>query len=455
MSISKYKNRDKKVHDRGHGGRLTKQQRKVKRLREERRQRQDRNILPEYQREMPPFELEHQFRFICVNKAARNPARRSFDISRLVTAVTWEDIGPILTGSISLSSPQTALNQPWQGVSDGSVIKCQVKMGAKWIEIWRMRIWVPSEELESASGTFRLADDLRLLRQNEDDFEYKKSKKDRRHKKGWEPWEVVLDVLKRFRVRAGRLAKPKLKHKITDLTDPWTDPLSIIEKAYDHASNENGKTYILRWRNGRLNVEPLRRQPVLYSMRQQILSAVITHNRGKKFYTALTVTASRAKHKSKKKEKIEVEVVHNRAVKRYGYIHGKLDLKREFDSEEAVRKQGKRRLAREIRRKTDNTITLSHPGIPFIRRGDAIRVHLPEFGFTDRQRPKKVYKGGYFSVLFVKSVTHTATTGSYTMDIEFGQQDAYAEQLESMREARDKDRRNKKRKERKGKSGGS
>lgn len=452
MAISKFKNRNKATKDRGHGGRLTKAQRKHKRLREESRQRQDRNILPEYQRKLPPFKLEHQFRFTCIKHDAKSKGNLPVDISRLVTSVTWSDVGPVLTGEITLSSPISWTVQHWQGVEDGNVIKCQVRMGAKWVELWRMRIWVPQEELESQSGVFTLADDLRLLQHNEGDFKYKKSKKQPKHKHGWEPWEIVIDVLKRFRVRVGRLAKPKLKNKITDLTDPSTNVLDIVERAYKHASDENGKTYILRWKNGRLNVDPLRRQPALYSMRRQISSALITHQRGKKFFTALTVTASKSKHGSKKKEKIEVEIVDNRAVKHYGYIHGKLNLKRQFDSKEAVRTQGQRRLARQIRRQTDNTIHITHPGIPFVRRGDAIRIHLPEFGFTDKQRPKQVYKGGYFSVLYVKSITHNVNPGSYTMDMEFSQQDAFAEQKESEREAKDKSLREEKHKARKAKN---
>lgn len=423
-----------------------KRERQKQRTRERNRQRRDRNVLRLYKDKRPDLPLgKFEFRFVVLRAKNKKLTKfRRIEISDQVESCNWLDEGVVLTGQVVVRTPEH--DRDHSAVRDGDMIKCEVRWGGKWREIWRMRVWASSETISDGTVTLDLYDDLRNLEVSKISVEYTKTKKGK-HKKGWRASEIVADLAKRFRFKLGKVAKGK--RKITDLTMDKVSGIDPIIKAYKLEQEETGKQYVLRWKNGKLNVLPLRRQKLLYTLKDQIREAIIGHARDEKFFTALKATANLSKGDSKKKDKIETTVLHREAVKRYGYIEHEWECNREVDSKAQLIKLAKRKISKSVRKRTLDEIQISHSGIPFIRKGDAIRVLLPAYGFKDKPRPQSIYKGGHKSILFVKSASHSIVAGDYTMDLTLGIEDPYAEMLEDVREKRDEKRREEKRQKRK------
>lgn len=426
--------------------------RRMKRQRHKNQTIKDHNALGQYKGPIKPVDLDttEEWRITALRKPDR---KNKFKVQRrldpFIEGVEWLDEGPVLEGTLTFREPVKELKDRAM-IFDGDMVKCEMRgsRGGKWHEIWRMRCWGIDLALSTGTNSLPLKDDLANLQIDEGDYKFKKKKKGRR-KKGWRAFEITRAVCKDARVRVGKLAKTK--RWIEDLTMMKAHPLDVIIKAYQLEKEETGKSYVIRWRNGKLNIEPLRRNKWLYTLRSQITEALITHERSTDapFYTVLTLTASKEKGgDSKKKEKLEVTVGHKPAMQRYGRIRHTDTVDGKVKNKAQLRKIAKRRLAKVIKKRTANSITVNHPGIPWIRRGDAVRIRLPEYGYKDKKRPWRIFGGGHYSVLFVQSIQHSIQAGSYAMDITFDIEDPIAEQRASIREAKNKKKREEKRKKR-------
>jgi hypothetical protein len=256
--------------------------------------------------------------------------------------------------------------------------------------------------------TFELQSDLALLQKSKDDFKFKKDKK---HPRGWHPHDVVKAVCRRYGVKVGRLARTN--HRIKNLTQQNASPLDIIIKAYERERVQEGRTFIIDYSRGKLEILPFRRSQTMLFLGPTLLEAEYTRSLKEDFATVLTVrstkSVSRGKRK-KKKVRIQVPAVprNDKFVQRYGFIHQKFTAK-DADTLAEVRKEAKRHLLK--MRKPEKELTLSHPGITRVKRGQAIKVYVPE---VDLQ-----------SICFVKGVSHTVAAGNYNMDITIAWKDPY------------------------------
>lgn len=427
----------------------TKQDQKSRKRRRERRQREqrqrrDRNVA----RRFGPAEKVHfihklKYRVILVRTGVKNKNKRYADISRLVQSISWDEEGIILTGSVSVKAPKLTENEDKGFVArDGNIIKLDGWWGGRWRNIFRMRVKVPEENIGAREGTFTLADDAELVQMSKGDFKFKKNKN---HPKGWKCHQVAIQTGRQFKFPLGHIAKGK--KDITGLVEHGASPLDVVAKAYKEERQYTGRRFIFNWRHGKLQINKLRRNELLYVLKEQILDAAVQRERGESFFTALQLTAN-TKKSDRKHKKLEATVVHHRAARRYGYIIRPHRLKRVVKSRQEMVTLGRRILARSIRKHTLPTISVTHTGIPWIRRGDAIEIDLPRYGFTHKLRPSPPFDGGSYNIVFVTKGHHSITSSGYMMQLEFGITDPIAEQKQDERNARDRRRRANKRKQR-------
>jgi len=411
---------------------------------ERRRKKRDMNILRGYTK---PRELRFvkklRYRVIVVRTGQRNRKRRYADITGIVESVTWSDTKPVLTGALNVQKPkQLQKGDAGFTVNDGNIVKLDIFYGGKWRNIWKMRVQTPSLDVGSLTGSYELADDSLIWAMDEGDFEFKKDKET--HPKPYRAHEVAEAVCKEWKIPHDPF--PRGTEDLDDIEEDSASPLSVIAGAYKQESEATGKKYIMSYRNGRLRLRPLRRSKTLWVLREQILSATVTRNRGGKFFTALNIIGKVKDGKETKK--VDFVVTHPAAARRYGRIVKIFKLENVGRSREKVVESAKKRLNRMILKKTQPTIQLSHVGIPWIRRGDALEIRLPKYGFKGKPRPVPPFEGGYFSILFLTAAEHTLDSSGHTMDLTFEVEDPVAEMKAEIREIRDKEKRKDKRKKR-------
>lgn len=384
-----------------------------------------------YRRKLQPFDLATQdFRATLIRDDV--PRARLVNIDGLIETLEWryEPGNPVLLGT--MTTRRDVLSGGGLRIHDGHVLRLQVRWGGKWRELWRMRLRDSQPSLRDQT-TWGLADDLALLQESDDWFHYTKSKKGG-HPKGWLVHEIVRDVCRRYRIPVGKIAKGT--HYITDLSGKMT-PLQVLQKAYAIEKQANGHRFTIAWRNGKLNVTPLRRNDVMYVLRDAIEDAVVGKTaRDAKFATAVTVRATlKGKKGSHKKSQIEVRHVNEKAVRADGFIHKVISGGTVKDRADADRK-AKRYIATHSVRKPVIT-NIQHRGIAFLRRGDAIWISLPQFGFS-----------GARAVCFLASGTWQLASGEFTMSLDVAMDDPFAHP-KTRRKAKDKQTRTKKRKDKK------
>lgn len=432
MAVSDYKkNKGKKLTE--------KQKKKREERKEERLKKEERDVLKDYGKiKTQHFLRQLRYRVMMVDTSASIFWRRKINVTSMVESISWSDTKTTLTGSISGTHPQTEKRDRRFQIKDGCLLLLEAYVGGKWQNVWVMRVQTPSEDAGSGAGSYELADDSILIALNEGDFKYVNKDK----KKKWKADNLTRDVAREWGFKVGNL--PKCEEFLDDIEEKKASPLSVIAKAWKQESEATGVKYVMTWRHGKIEISRLRRNKNLYSLKELIESATVSRDRGQKFFTALRIVGS-IKDGEKKKKKLDIEIEHPKAVKRYGKIVKIHNLDNTATSREKVVKAGKRRLSRSIMKKTQPTISLSHVGIPWIRRGDAVEIRLPKYGFKGKKRPVPPFEGGYYNILFVTGIEHTLDSSGHHMDVSFTVDDPIAEMKDALREKKDKDDRKKKR----------
>ncbi|MBA2751592.1 MAG: hypothetical protein H0U41_05045, partial [Actinobacteria bacterium] len=192
--------------------------------------------------------------------------------------------------------------------------------------------------------------------------------------------------------------------------------LDIIREAYSRERKTTDRKFVIRLTNGRLEVVPFGRNRTIYVLDDEAL--------GRSFQTQgkehpVTVIEGHAKvGKGKAAKKIKHTEFRRRAVRRLGYVAREKDYGR-VKTRAALRRLCRRDLAEELR--VTRTGSFSFPGIPFLRRGDAMRVVTPEPGWSGREREVSRNR----SFCFVTAATHTVSGGEYVTSVEVNQKDPY------------------------------
>lgn len=377
-----------------------------------------------YQRTAAPVDLSTQeFRAQLFRADTKGPP---LNIDGLITSLEWRALpgDPVLQGTLALQVPDIG---PKPAISEGHVLQLSVLWSSKWREVWRMRLYDQAKTISDIQ-TFELADPGRILQESVDTWHFTKNKA---RKKGWRCHEIVREVARRYRIPLGKIAAGK--HYITDIHGEMS-PMQVIQKAYAIERRNTGKRFVIRWQNGRLNIVPMRRNPLMYTLSNLIEDATIARDpRDEKFATAVTVRASVKKSGGgRKREKIVVRYINKKAVAKDGFIHRNLsggDVKTRADAE----RKAKRYIAKHSKR--DRTIqNIQHRGIAFVRRGDGIRVSLPREGFYGKR-----------GIAYISAGTWRISGGDFTMSLDLTVADPY-QTAKTKRKEKDKKTRAAKRK---------
>lgn len=272
----------------------------------------------------------------------------------------------------------------------GAVIICQCGYGNTYQNIWAMRIVPGYDSgiaetitLSDGSWTLNLADDLWSMAQTVADFKYTKGKTIR--KNGWRCDQIALDLCQQYRVPVRTLAKGTAYFELSASDTQLTSPVAVLTKAYAEETKRTGRTFIIRWGApgpafplGALEVIPMRRNRVLYKFRDQLLEATLTRNMDPTFCTVIEARGQLQVGKTTKK--ITYAAKNGGAINRFGFIRKTVNFGK-VSSHLELEILAKRALAQRLT--PIRTAELNHPGFPTVRRGDAIHVNLPEEGYQE------------------------------------------------------------------------
>lgn len=326
--------------------------------------------------------------------------RQSIDDN--VESITWDDATAVLTGAIQFRDPAIGV-VPDVGFGDEVMLECAITGDANFVELWRMRIDQPNRDFGSAVRTWQLINPLGWVARSTDDFKYTKGKA---HPQGWLAHEIVLDLCTRYAIPHGVIAETT--HRIKKLVVLQGSPLDVIAAAYKRERNYTHRRFVISCDHGMLNVVPLRHSPQLLEMGPTLIQATMQQQFQQDFATAVIVRATGKVSKGKDKKgkprtgtgKIVVRVSSATAVARYGFVQREV-WAHDADTVAEAEAAGLRHIV--LVGKPETTLDLIHPGIPSIRRGDAIRALLPDDALRQ--------------VIFVTEARHTLTAADYQMQL--------------------------------------
>lgn len=370
-----------------------------------------------YGRDTPDLLLAGQeFRF----RLARKDFGDVVPIDGLVEMMEWRDEGtastiaganiniiPVLRGTATLRKPAPTDPLSKLTIRDGHVIRCDVKWGGNWKDVWEMRIQTGTISVADGAWSFDLADDLALA--SKSSYDYKFAKKGHK-KKGYRYWEIVRAVCKEAQIELDH-KMPKGERWIRDFEETQISPLEAVRRVVELEQEWSGKPMLITMRKGKLTIRHMRRNPALYKLAQQIRTADITTGRKARIWTSVTGFGS-GKVKSQKSGKkitkhFEVSMSDKEAVKKFGFIHRDIHFGHGFEEEAEIKKLTEQKLKNGV---TPYRIiaNFTHYGIAFVRRGDTLKVKIPSEDIE-----------GNHGILFVTSVVHTLSAGDYSMALDF------------------------------------
>lgn len=376
-------------------------------------------------RKAPMVVRDHRWAVYVYRGNIASKKRRTLRIDPMITSMSWDD-ALIQKVSINLTNPRENSLNILEGHKVSVFYTTGHSRGSAWRRLFTLRIESVTTSVRDQSITLEATDELGWLRRSKDDFSYRKGKgksKDKRPK-GWYAHQIARDVAKRYGIKVGSLAKGR--HPIKNLTKKKASPLSIIEEAYKKEREETGFKYVVRMRNGKLYVTRLRRSRELLVYGGTALDAQITRRIANKTATELTVRGK----VDGKKEKVTVRAT-KKIRRRYGHIHDFWTLDDDVDSVRRLRKRARREMAE--RQEPEREVSMTVPGNPGLRRGDAIRVALKNSGLVD--------------LVYVTGASHNVSAGDYTTDLTLSFDEFYVDKEgEKIREKRCKKAKKNKRK---------
>jgi hypothetical protein len=332
----------------------------------------------------------------------------------------------VLTGSLSWRRPDHDPNAI--PVRLGNIIRLEMEWRDDLFQLWEMRVdEEPSVDLMAGEVSAVLADDLIALSRNIRDWNMRKKK----GKKGGKltAVEVTKKVCRREGVKIGRLSKAT--KNLGDIDEKNKSGLDVIKQAWEEEGKRTGREYVIKFRDGKLDVLPFERSKVLYIIRGILTSATLEASRKNTRPTTVIEATGRDG-----KRKITQTVFREAIVRRFGRSTEEKDYGRVSGPGE-LREKAMRDLAKAM--KVTRTAELTIPGVPFMERGTTIRWDSDEPGWHGDSKDSRDRR-----YCFVTSASHTVSGASYYTSLSVDQKDPYL--ADERRESKDKrDEKNKKR----------
>lgn len=336
----------------------------------------------------------------------------------------WTDEESSMAGNVQLRRP-VAEDRSSLPVGRGHRIRCRVRWAGRWYELWTMRCGPPevTVDADGAKVSVDLADDLDLVRRGRRRYLRRKRK---RHRHGYFGHAVIREFARREGVRLGAIAKCRYRMGKIDVTGSFLD---LVTEVYEHESSKTGRRFIVRMRDGRMEVVPYRRNRTLYVLAEQIRNASITYE--PKVAKPVTVLVGKGRiGKGSAAKKVRHTEYRRAMVQRFGYMRREKDYGR-VDSLAELRSKVKRDLAKQYR--VEANATVEGQGLPWVRRGDGAQLVLPSENFRGR-----------LSYVYCTGARHQVQGISYTSSFSLTREDPFLKD----RERREKDARERKRRQR-------
>lgn len=325
-----------------------------------------------------------------------------------IEACSWDDSSAVLTGSLTFRIPEWADKL---GIKSGHQIRCEVSDGRGFEPLWTMRVDQPNSDLAARERTVNLSSELNRLSLSTDDFTYAKGKK---RPGGWRVDEVIRDICARYGIAVAACPRMKARIKHWHLVDQA--PLDVLHSALIREKKLTGRKYAvsLDWQN-RLHVSSFRRPRHLWQVGPQLLAATGSETPNERFATQVTMRSDYTTQTTDKKGNTKVRhhpmkavVQTPRGLKLYGLIHRNV-YSPDADSQAELRHEGKLFVAAVAKPTRQFSVTL--PGMPHLRRLDAMRVRLPEHAVNQ--------------VVYVAEVRHDVGSSGYTSEVTLNFEDPY------------------------------
>lgn len=351
------------------------------------------------------------------------PGASSLVLEDAVESLDWaeEPGSSMLSGSLALRRPDPEDNESLP-IGYGHLVRCRVYWGARWYELWTMRCAPPDTTVGEGIVIVTLEDDMALLRRTRRDYVFRRSRATR----PFYAHEIAATVARRNGVKVGTLAKGR--HPIRKLIRRDATAATVIAAAYAAEREATGRQFVMRMRNGRLEVVTFKRNTTLYLLGDHATAAATGQVLPEHPAAVLTGKGTIGKGKDAKHlrhtvsdPKVRARLGGTRRTRNFGRVKSRAEL---------VEKT-KRAYAKTIR--ITHVGNVSTPFVPFVRRGDGIRLNLPSEGITGSQ-----------AYVFITAARHNITATEQTSEFEWTREDPFVED----RERREKEQRELKRQRR-------
>jgi hypothetical protein len=365
--------------------------------------------------------------------------RRAFDGSVVplenVISVTWDDNSALVTGNIQVQDTTIEASRRQAGVAQGDQIACQVDVhdGQGFKQLWLMRTKSSGLTYSDGSRTFDLANDLQLLQESEGVFRYSGTGQDPHtgphtghhpvKRGGWMGRDIILDICDRYKVPVGAMYEGFPEQKIGNFyrAAPMS-PLEAIKAVVNIEFQKFKRRLTTRWFDGAFYVTPLRRSEHLRALGPTLIEAAFKSELRPEFTSVLTLHGLPLKFTPNKNDPgghtshimqggsvfpsviVNSKVDHTTvtrestaAVSRFGYVR-KILYDPDARTLDDLTKHADDYLS--IVAKPKKTLQLTLPGIPYIYRGDAIRLGLGDTALRNQ-------------LVWVSAITNTITPQQY------------------------------------------
>ena len=353
------------------------------------------NLARYYGHKLPPITPgDFQF-YLTLLRGGRPP----LDITGMAPTLEWQDEGTSLGGNVGIQHPDGA----YIWVARGHRIRCDTDWQGKRYNLWTMRCEAPQDTTETFSTSVTLVDEMDALRRDKLVWHFLRTSKRRN---GWTADEITRAVAKRLGMKVGKLLKGKLRQHFS-LTGSG---IEAITKAWQAENHAHGVRYVMRMVNGHFEVVEYQRNPLLYVLKDQITHA-LTSDTGQT-YPVTVVRGYGYVGDGHARKQLHYVAQHKATVQQLGYVPAQKHFGR-VQSQADLEARTKRALAADLL--AYKTATVTHPGIPFIRRGEGIQLDLPTQGFSGKD-----------SFVYCATVNNSVAGGEYNTEMTVSTLDPFA-----------------------------
>ena len=347
-----------------------------------------------YGREQFRFQLDRSLRQLS-----------TVDIDPWVETCTWQRAGGSRTGSLEFRRPLGS--HPSSLVAYNDKIVCEFDQwgdGTQWRRLWTMKTTDPEHQVYEGMLNLTLSSELDVLTASRVAWKFRA---DKTHPSGWTARDMTLNAADRFNVTIGHL--PDATYRIAQYCPKSASPEDIITWAWGQERRHTGRRFDIDSSTGVLNVTELVEPKYMLVFGAAMLDATLTEQMAG-LASAVTAVATHKVKGHKKDTKLRARIVNADRLARYGYIVRPLHAPSNIQSNADLRDWATRRLATMFGQQKQ--LSFSHPGMPLVDRGTALRAYLPEADLDQ--------------VVFVTQIEHDLSAGTYEMQVTAGFDDPFA-----------------------------